>query len=179
MTEDEMRERTAARERAKAVYTFQRRLLHPDYVASKKHDSTFEKVALWVMQQRTDLTRYVAAQFKYHRPFPLPNMLLGARAQARWERYKREEMHPEPNRLEVELDFMETRMRIGFTPEELLEGEEFPLTPAFRYLMADQLGISSMARLWREEARLQLLLHPSSQLTYQPFGEERISRLLS
>jgi hypothetical protein len=191
-------------ERAKRVYEFYRRLLHSDFSIGHAHDWVFERLAEWVICRGVDLTKYVTAQFRHSRPFPFPPMLLGQKAEDKWERFKREEgikeqwqeeleaKHPElaqpvsftrelqsQHRLDTELDFMETRLRVGYTAEELLLGPEFPLSPVFRYLLAVQLGILSAERLWREEARLQVLLHPGCQQIYRHLGEETISTLRS
>lgn len=145
---------TPEAEAVRKVYRQHRQVIHPKYVVHDRWDACWEKAAEFVASQGLDLHRFIAAQFDQKKPFPEPNQLYSEHALKRYSAYK-DTVKPEEElarRIEFELRFLDTRSRMGFSLEEVLNLPGAPLTPLFRYYACLMLRNFELARSFEPAA---------------------------
>jgi hypothetical protein len=161
---------TPEAEAVRNAYRVRRQMQQPKWQGNNdRWQVCWQKAADFIANNELDLEVYVEAQFVYKAPFPMPNQLYSSEALKRYEMYRERVQDPEIEvirRLELELGFLETRLEMGFSLEEILGFPEAPLTPLFCYCAAVIFERGDLAQLFEDVAKQQLARTPAARAIY-------------
>jgi hypothetical protein len=159
------------------AYALRRRMLHPNWSGDNPRWSPcWRKLAELIDTEEYDLDLYLDAQFEMKSPYPQPNHLYSEAARERYHNYKK--TAPEPGevvirRIEVELYFLETRLGLGFSLDEIFMMPATPLTPLFCYIVAQLYGREDLVSMFKRSADKYAASHPKARDMYESLiGEE-------
>lgn len=137
--------------------------------SSPRWKTCWQKTAELIEREGYDLASYMDAQFELKAPFPMPNQLYNSPAIKRYETYRKRQIDPAEEairRLEIELDFLQTRLDTHFSLEEILAFPGSPLTPLFCYCVAVANRRNDLAEHFVEAAKQQLVRTPVARGIY-------------
>ena len=146
-----------------------RRMIHPEYRDSERWKVCWEKAAKFIETHECEVDEYVAAQFFYTRPFPMPNQLYSDFALKKYENYTKTDVGLNElfMQLETELNYLSTRQQLGFDIDDILASKPAPLSPLFRYVMALYFKRPALAEVYRVDAREQLNRFQKTKEVYE------------
>ena len=167
---------TPEAEAVRKAYRLRRHIHQPKWNGSNtRWQVCWEKTANLVREHGFDLDRYIEAQFELKAPFPMPNQLYNQEALNRYELYNKQRIDPTEEilrRLSVELNFLETRLDVGFSLDEILALPKAPLTPLFCYCVAVKFRRSDLAQIFEEPANQHLAHVPAAKSVYRSLLSE-------
>lgn len=145
-------------EEVRNAYRLRRQMYQPKWNPSSRWETCWERTATLIALEQLDLSDYMDAQFKLKAPFPMPNQLYSSEALARYKAYRVD--NPDPvddvyRWLEIEMDFFETRLGMGFSIFEVFVIKHSPLSPLFCYCVAVIYGEKELAKMFEERAQAQ------------------------
>lgn len=163
----------------KRAYVQLRRLYgHPKYYPNMdRWGKYFDKAARLMLKEKIDNPlRYVEAQFAALRPhtFPQPNMLVGKNALERYRTFMKSGDDEDSGRdtaaarFRFEVDYLTTRLRVGYTLRSVMTAKHSPLSALFRYVICDRKGLTEEAEMHAQLARAQLELDEDN---YEVYGD--------
>ncbi len=138
------------------LYSHYRKMQHGKYRPSPRWKGVWQKVADQLNRLEIPLDRFLEAQFRTVSPFPMPNMLCGENAVARYRSFADggDELDY-VRRLNYEVDYVRSRQKF-MAMDRILAEEPSTLSPAFRYCMALRHGLTELAERLERSAREQL-----------------------
>ena len=162
---------TPEAEAVRNAYRLRRQMHQPKWGGSNKRWlGCWQKAADLIAANEYDLEQYMEAQFELKAPFPMPNQLYNSAAVKRYETYNKDQSDPLDEvvrRLEVEMDFLETRMDAGFSLDEVLAFPGSPLTPLFCYCIAGTFKRPDLEAVFEDAAVRQLARTPLAAKVYE------------
>jgi len=162
-------------DQAKKLYVRRRRQDSPKYKPAPRWKTCWEKIATKIESLGCDPVDYIEAQFLYCYPFPHPNTMYSAKAEERYNLFLKEHT---PSKYSEEVsksfafmvEFLESRVNIGFKKDDILSSRSNNFTPLFRYAMAGFLGLDmSKFEEYREAALEEYRMHPAITSTYAQY----------
>lgn len=161
---------TPEAEAVRNAYRLRRQMHQPTWNGGDKRWQTcWQKTADFIELHELDLDQYLDAQFELKAPFPMPNQMYSSAALTRSEAYQNQQSDPMEEisrRLDVEMSFLQTRLDIGFSLDEILGFPASPLTPLFCYCVALNFGRGDLAKYFVEGAKKQLARSPKAREVY-------------
>jgi len=154
--------------RVKATYERYKRLIpsHDKYRAGKRWDPVFMKVAKLISKLEADPDQYVRMQFEYIKPFPMPNMLLGNNAIARYQDMGKKITEDAAEHIAYQLELLAERVAAGAKLADLVSDFSFQLDPIVRAIAAKEVDNYEVFNRVFDSAVLQLRLSPTLLDTY-------------
>lgn len=160
-------------ERVKAIYVKYRKMLHPMYKPSKKHDFAWPKIAKMLMENGFDAEAYIAAQFHERiGGYPYPNQLYSPMA---IERFRKHVKHfAEDIRIKLQLELESFQVALERNDGDVIaalndDTEDF--TDLFKFCMARRYGVTMIPASWVKAARIQLATNPPAERFYKTVWE--------
>jgi len=147
-----------------------RRMIHPEYKdGSSRWVVCYERAAEFIEKNGCDADEYIAAQFQFTKPFPMPNQLYSDTALKKYQNYAHDDtgLVELIAQIETELNYLDTRQLLGLSIEDILTSVVAPLSPLFRYVMAMSFKRQDIAEFYREAAREQLARFRRTKEVYE------------